>query len=58
MKKILLLHLDVSEFISSFRLLSSSLDSIVKTLVDNIHERLKNSKKEVVSVDNLISIFL
>ena len=32
-------------FIDSYRSLSSSLESLVKTLVDNSHKILKNSKE-------------
>ena len=38
-------------FIDSYRFLSSGLDSLVKTLIDNSHKTLKNLKKEIV--DNL-----
>ena len=34
-------------FIDSYRFLSSGLDSLVKTLVDNSHKTLKNFKKEI-----------
>ena len=37
-------------FIDSYRFLWSSLDSLVKTLIENNHKTLKNSKEE--SVDN------
>ena len=35
------------KFIDSYRFLSSSLDSLVKTLVDNKHITLGNLKKEI-----------
>ena len=38
-------------FIDRYRLLSSSLDSLVKTLVDNSHKTLKNLNKEFVDND-------
>ena len=41
-------------FFNSYRLLSSSLDSIVETIVDNIHKTLENLKKEIGGKDNNI----
>ena len=38
-------------FIDSYRFLSSNLDSLVRTLVDNIHETFKNLKEETVDND-------
>ena len=38
-------------FINSYRFLSSSLDSLVKTLVDNSNKRLKILKKEILDND-------
>ena len=38
-------------FIDSYRFLSSGLDSLVKTLVDNSHKTLTNLKKEIVDND-------
>ena len=43
-------------FIDSFRFLSSSLDSSIKTLVDNSHKTLKNLRKEVVQNDEILNI--
>ena len=43
-------------FIISYRFLSSSLDSLVKTLVDNSHKTLKNLKKEIVDNDEILDI--
>ena len=43
-------------FIDSYRFLSSSLDSLVKTLVDNSHKTLKSLKKEVVNNDEVLDI--
>ena len=41
-------------FIESYRFLSSSLDSLVKTLIDNSQKTLKNLKEETVdSVETL-----
>ena len=38
-------------FIDSYRFLSSDLDSLVKTLVDNSHKTLKNLKEEIEEDD-------
>ena len=43
-------------FIDSYRFLSSGLDSLVKTVVDNGHEKLKNLKKEIVDNDETLDI--
>ena len=43
-------------FLDSYRFLSSSLDSLIKTLVDNSHKTLKNLKKENVDIDELLDI--
>ena len=43
-------------FIDSYRFLSSGLDSLVKTLVDNSHKTLKNLKEEVVDNDEILDI--
>ena len=43
-------------FIDSYRFLCSSLDSLVKTLVDNSHKTLKNLKKEIVDNDEILNI--
>ena len=42
--------------IDSYRFLSSGLDSLVKTLVDNSHKTLKNLKKEIVDNDEILNI--
>ena len=44
------------KFIDTYRFLSSSLDKLVQTLVDNSHETLKNLKKEVVGDDKILNI--
>ena len=43
-------------FIDSHRFLSSGLDSLVKTLVDNSHKTLKHLKKEIVHNDDILDI--
>ena len=43
-------------FIDSYRFLSSGLDSLVKTLVDNSNKTLKNLKAEVVDNDKILQI--
>ena len=43
-------------FIDSYRFLSSGLDSLVKTLVDNSNKTLKNLKEEVVDNDEILNI--
>ena len=43
-------------FIESYRFLSSGLDSLVKTLVDNSHKTLKNLKEEIVDNDEILNI--
>ena len=43
-------------FIDSYRFLSSGLDSLVKTLVDNSHKTLKKLKKEIVDNDEILDI--
>ena len=42
--------------IDSYRFLSSSLDSLVKTLVDNSHKTLENLKEEIVDNDEILDI--
>ena len=43
-------------FIDSYRFLSSGLDSLVKTLVDNSNKTLKNFKKEIFDSDEILNI--
>ena len=43
-------------FFDSYRLLSSSLDKLVKTSVDKSHKTLKNLKEEVVDNDEILNI--
>ena len=43
-------------FIDSYRFLSSGLDSLVKTIVDNTNKTLKNLKEEIVDVDEILDI--
>ena len=43
-------------FIDSYRFQSSSLDSLVKTVVDNSHETLKNLKEEIVDDNYILNI--
>ena len=43
-------------FIDSYRFLSSGLDSLVRTLLDNGHKTLKNLKKEIVDNDEILDI--
>ena len=43
-------------FIDSYRFLTSGLDSLVRTLVDNNHKTLENSKKEIVDNDEILVI--
>ena len=44
------------KFIDTYRFLSSSLDKLVQTLVDNRHKTLKNLKKEVIGDDKILNI--
>ena len=43
-------------FIDSYRFLSSSSDSLVKTLVDNSHKKLKDFEEEIVDNDGILNI--
>ena len=43
-------------FIDSYRFLSSGLDSLVKTLVDNSHKTLKDFEEEIVDNDEILKI--
>ena len=42
-------------FIDSYRFLSSSLDSLVKTLLDNSHETLKDFKEQIADNDEILN---
>ena len=43
-------------FIDSYRFLSSGLDSLVKTLVDNSHKTLEDFEEEIVDNDEILNI--
>ena len=43
-------------FLESYRFLSSGLDSLVKTLVDNSHKTVENLKKEIAGNDEILNI--
>ena len=43
-------------FIDSYQFLSSSLDSLVKTLVDNSHKILKKNEKKIIDNDEIWDI--
>ena len=43
-------------FIDSYRFLSSSLDSLVKTLVDNSKKTLEDFEEEIVDNDEILNI--
>ena len=43
-------------FIDSYRFLSSGLDSLVRTIVDNSNKTLKNLKEEIVDNDEILNI--
>ena len=43
-------------FIDSYRFLSSVLDSLVKSIVDNSNKKMKNLKKEIVDNDEILII--
>ena len=44
------------KFIDIYRFLSSSLDKLVKTVVDIIHKALKNLKHDFVDNDEILNI--
>ena len=44
-------------FIDSYRFLSSGLDSLVKTLVDNSHKTSKNLKQKIADSDEILNTF-
>ena len=43
-------------FIDSYRFLSSGLDSLVKSLVDNSHKTLEDFEEEIVANDEILNI--
>ena len=43
-------------FMDSYRFLSSSLDSLIKTLADNSHKTLKIWKEEIIDKDEILII--
>ena len=43
-------------FRDSYRFLSSSWDSLVKTLVDNSHKILKDFEEEIIDNDEILNI--
>ena len=43
-------------FMDIYRFLSSSLDSLVKTLVDNSNKTLQNLKEDIVDIDDILNI--
>ena len=45
-------------FIDSYRFLSSSLDSLVKTLVDNSHKTLKDLKEQIVYNNEMLNFVI
>ena len=46
------------KFIDTYRFLSSSLDKLFQTLVDNSHKTLRNLKNEVIGDDNILNIII
>ena len=48
---------DCIRVIDSYRFLSSSLDSLVRTFVDNSHKTLKDFEEEIVDNDETLNIF-
>ena len=47
---------NIYRFIESYRFLSSSLDSLIKTLINNSHKTLKTLKEEIVDNDEILDI--
>ena len=45
-------------FIDSYRFLSSTLDSLAETLVDNSHKTLKDLKEEIVDNDEILNFVI
>ena len=45
-------------FIDSYKILSSSLDSLVKTLVDNSHKTMEDIEEEIVDNDEILNIVI
>ena len=55
-EKYILVRYGCIKFIDTYRFLSSSLDKLVQTLVDNSDKTLKNFKKKVVGNDKILNI--
>ena len=55
-EKIISVKYGCIKVIDTYRFLSSSLDKLVQTLVDNSHKTLKNLKKEVIGDDKILNI--
>ena len=56
MKKIYQQHMVVLDFIDSYQFLSSSLDSLMKTLVEKSPKTFKKLKEEIGGDDEILNI--